>query len=195
MSYYTKICRQLKPAAAAMNVFLGLNASNEELNLRPHNFWAFTTNDTGNSFESYMNLDVSEALDAQVPLMFVSFPSAKDPNWKNHPGRENKSTMAIVTLANWDWYKQWENEPLKKRGEEYEEFKKTIGQRMVDRCCELYPQIKDHVDYVDVGTPVTHKHYIAAPHGEIYGLDHTVERMDATRTAKLRPKTDFPDCI
>ena len=46
-SYFSDICKQLKPAGAAMNVFLGLNASNEELNLKPHNIWAFTTNDTG----------------------------------------------------------------------------------------------------------------------------------------------------
>ena len=98
--------------------------------------------------------------------------------------------MAIVTLANWNWYKQWEDAPLKKRGEEYEEFKKTIGHKMIERCCELYPQIKDHIDYVDIGSPVTNKYYIAAPYGEIYGLDHTIERLDAVLTAQLRPKTD-----
>ena len=99
--------------------------------------------------------------------------------------------MAIITLGSWKWYKQWENEPSKKRGPEYEEFKKTIGQRMVDRCCDLFPQIKGHVDYIEVGTPVTFKHYIASPQGEIYGLDHTIERMSAELTAKLRPKTDI----
>ena len=191
-SYYYDYCKQLKPAAGCISIFVGFDKSSEELGLRRENCWAFTTNDMGINFDQYLAMSPEKAIDAEIPLMFVSFPSAKDPNWKNHPGRENKSTMAIVTLANWEWYKQWENEPLKKRGEEYEEFKQTIGQRMVDRCCELYPQIKDHVDYVDVGTPVTHKHYIAAPHGEIYGLDHTIERMDATRTAKLRPKTDIP---
>jgi all-trans-retinol 13,14-reductase len=102
-SYFTGICKQLKPGTAAMNVFLGFNASNEELNLKPHNIWAFTTNDSGTAFEDYLDMNVDQALDAKVPLMFVSFPSAKDPNWKNHPGRENKSTCAIVTLASWDW--------------------------------------------------------------------------------------------
>ena len=49
-SYFTDICKQLKPAEGAMNVFLGLNASNEELNLKPHNIWAFTTNDSGTCY-------------------------------------------------------------------------------------------------------------------------------------------------
>jgi all-trans-retinol 13,14-reductase len=191
-SYYHEICKQLKPAAGCMSIFVGFDKSSEELNLRKDNHWAFTTNDMGINFDEYIGMSADKAIDEEVPLMFVSFPSAKDPNWKNHPGRENKSTMAIVTLGNWDWYKRWENTPLKKRGEDYEEFKKSIGQRMIDRCCDLFPQIKDHIDFVDIGTPVTHNHYIAAPYGEIYGLDHTIERMDASLTAKLRPKTDIP---
>ena len=60
------------------------------------------------------------------------------------------------------------------------------------RCCELFPKIKDHIDYVDVGSPLTNKYYIAQPHGEIYGLDHTKERLDALNCAMLRPKTDIP---
>ena len=80
-SYFSDICRQLKPGIAAMNVFLGFNASNEELNLKAHNIWAFPTNDSEKGFMEYLDLSVEEALDAKVPLMFVSFPSAKDPNW------------------------------------------------------------------------------------------------------------------
>lgn len=49
-------------------------------------------------------------LDRDVPLVFTSFPSAKDPNWKLHAGRENKSTCAIVTISNWDWFKQYEEQ-------------------------------------------------------------------------------------
>ena len=48
---------------------------------------------------------------------------------------------------------------------------------MLEQVCQLYPQIRDHIDYVDIGTPVTNTHYLAAPHGEIYGLDHTKARM------------------
>ena len=55
----------------------GLNASNEELNLKAHNIWAFTTNESGDTFDKYLDMEVEEAMDAKVPLMFISFPSAK----------------------------------------------------------------------------------------------------------------------
>lgn len=192
MSYFSQICRDLKPASAGMNVFLGLNVSNEELKLKAHNIWAFTTNDTGDSFQSYMDLDVEQALDAQVPLMFVSFPSAKDPNWKNHPGRANKSTCVIVTMANWSWYEKWAKKPVKRRGDEYDGIKNTIGEKLIDQVCMLFPQIRDHIDFKDIGTPVTNQYYLAQPYGELYGLDHDAGRMQPWMAARLRPKTDIP---
>ena len=29
------------------------------------------------------------------------------------------------------------------------------------QACKLYPQLRDHIDYVDIGSPVTNKYYIA----------------------------------
>ena len=100
--------------------------------------------------------------------------------------------MTAITLSNWEWFKKWEDTKLMKRGDEYEELKKAIGNKMLQRCCELYPQIRDHIGYIDIGSPLTTKHYLAQPRGEIYGLDHTLERFEADSCAKLRPETDIP---
>jgi len=190
-SYFSDLCNQLKPAKAAMNVFLGLNASNEELNLKAQNIWAFTTNESGDTFDKYLDMDVEEAMDAKVPLMFISFPSAKDPNWTNHPGRANKSTCVIVTMAKWEWYQKWSENSVKRRGDDYDEIKNTVGEILIEQACQLFPQIRDHIDFKDIGTPVTNKYYLAQPHGELYGLDHTATRMSPWVSAQLRPKTDI----
>ena len=60
-----------------MNVFLGLSASAEELGVKRQNMWAFTDNNIDQSALDYFNMSVDEALDAEVPLMFISFPSGK----------------------------------------------------------------------------------------------------------------------
>ena len=44
--------------------------------------------------------------------------------------------------------------------------------------CKLFPQLERHIDYVEVGSPMTNKHYLAQPNGEIYGLDHGRERFE-----------------
>ena len=191
-SYYSGICKDLKPGVGAMNIFLGLNKSKEELGLKRQNMWAFTSNDINKIGEDYFHLNVDDAMDAEVPLLFISFPSAKDPEWDNHPGRKGKSTCAIVTLANWEWFKKWEDKTLKKRGDSYEEVKNSIGHNMIEQACKLYPQMRDCIDFTEIASPVTNKHYLAQPHGEIYGLDHSIERFDPLMVAKLRPATDIP---
>jgi len=175
-----------------MNVFLGLNGSAEELGVKRQNCWAFSTNNIDKDALDYFDLDVEKALDAEVPLLFVSFPSAKDPEWNNHKGRENKTTCAIVTLANWKWFDKWQDKQVKKRGDDYEEIKQAIGDKMIQQVCKLYPQIEDKIDFTEIATPVTNKFYLEQPHGEIYGLDHSRERFDPLTVAKLRPETDIP---
>ena len=191
-SNFSKIAADLKPGVAAMNVFLGLNASNEELGLKMNNTWAFVTNECAMGIDDYQDSSADQAMEKEVPLLFISFPSSKDPNWKLHPGRENKATCALVTLANWDWFKRFEDTSLRKRGDEYEELKNAIGHQMIEQVTKLYPQLKNHIDYIEIGSPVTNKHYIAQPHGEIYGLDHCKERFDPWLAARLRPRTDIP---
>jgi len=191
-SYFTDIANSLTPGVGTMNIFLGLNISNEELEVRKQNMWAFTNPDSGQAALDYFNLSTEDALSAEVPLLFISFPSTKDPEWDKHPGRKGKSTCAIVTLANWDWFKAWKDKNVKKRGDEYTEIKDCIGHQMIEQTCQLFPQLRDNIDYTEIGSPVTNTHYIAAPHGEIYGLDHTSERFEPYMVAKLRPETDVP---
>merc|ERR1711971_1043314 len=190
-SYYHKICTSLKPGNAAMNVFLGLSKNAEEPGLRKQSTWAFTDNKIMSDVDSYFEQSATEAMDRDVPLLFISFPFSKDPEWSNHPGRKDKATCAIVTLANWEWFKEWDSKPVKKRGDDYDEVKNSIGHRMIEQTCQLFPQLKDCIDFVDIGSPVTNSHYIAQPHGEIYGLDHSSERFDPLTVAQLRPKTDI----
>jgi all-trans-retinol 13,14-reductase len=89
-------------------------------------------------------------------------------------------------------YKQWDSAPVKRRGDDYDGVKNTIGEALIEQTCTIFPQLRDHIDYKDIGSPVTNKHYIAQPHGEIYGLDHSKERMSPWMSAQLRPKTDIP---
>merc|ERR1712080_556552 len=102
-----------------MNVFLGLDASAEDLGLKAQNHWAFTNSDITASGNDYMAMAQEEVLDhPEIPLLFVSFPSAKDPNWALREERKDKSTCAIVTLASWEWFRQWEDAPVMKRGDD-----------------------------------------------------------------------------
>ena len=61
-----------------------------------------------------------------------------------------------------------------------------MGQKIVDQICEVLPQIRDHLDYVEVSSPLTLKHYLNREFGEMLGLDHSLERFAPDAAVKLR---------
>ena len=75
------------------------------------------------------------------------------------------------------------------RGKEYEELKRAIGDVIWKQTMALFPQLQGKVEYFDVGTPVTNKHYLGATGGEMYGCDHDGRRFTAKATVELRPET------
>lgn len=78
-SYYSEIFSSLKPAESCMHVFLGLNASNEELNLKKNVTLSYSDNNAVFRCGDFVAQDIDEALSmsSDVPVLFISFPSAK----------------------------------------------------------------------------------------------------------------------
>lgn len=174
----------------AMSVYVGLKGSKEEFGLKASNVWAFTGNDLDKITREFLQSGVSTAGTQDIPLLFISFPSTKDPEWENrYPG---KTTCTIITLTPYEWFERWEDERVMKRGEEYEEIKNRIGKRIWEQTCRHFPQLRDRVDFFDVGSPLSNRYYIAAPRGEIYGIDHHVDRFSPKAVVKLRPETSIP---
>ncbi|XP_069178023.1 all-trans-retinol 13,14-reductase-like [Procambarus clarkii] len=190
-SRFWPIVQTAKHGPGSLYVFVGINRDADELDiLENKNAWIFTGSDIDKVTVDYWNLSREEVLDADVPHVFLSFPSTKDPEWKKKfPG---KTTMALVTLIPYHWMEEWENKPVMKRGDEYESLKNTLGHKALEKACELYPSIRDHIDYVNIGTPLSNRHYLGSPRGEICGLAHTIERFSLRNNAILRPQTDIP---
>ena len=130
-SYFSEIASSLKPGYAALSIFVGLDKNGKELGLKAQNTWAFRDeNDCLKTMvDEYIEAEtVEEVMEKNVPLLFISFPSEKDPNWStHHPEREDKSTVAIITLVKWEWFSKWVDGPLHRRGDEYEGNEKLIN--------------------------------------------------------------------
>ena len=183
----TELANQLKPGLALMTVFVGLDGSAEELGLKASNVWAFTDNDLQAQLEKYVSLSPEEATKVPVPLVFVSFPSTKDPTFDNRfPG---KSTCEIVTVSPYRWFREWERERVMHRGEDYRGLKMAIGAQAWNQVLELFPTLEGRKEYFDVGTPLSNQYYLGSYSGEVYGIDHHVARFSLASMAKLRPQT------
>ena len=112
---------------------------------------------------------------APIPL-FAGFPCAKDSDWnRRFPGRSN---AVIMTLANFDWFKEWEHEPQGKRGPKYEALKKMLEERILEEgLYKFYPHTRGTVDFTMVGSSLTFNHYIRSHRGEVYGLESHPDQL------------------
>uniref|UniRef100_A0A8C8B694 All-trans-retinol 13,14-reductase n=1 Tax=Otus sunia TaxID=257818 RepID=A0A8C8B694_9STRI len=132
-----------------------------------------------------------------IPFLFVTCPSSKDPTWEmRHPGKGRSPTTNTLLenfFAKYEWFEEWKDKPANKRGDEYEELKKTFVDAIMQAVVKLYPRIEDRIEYVSGGTPVTNQHYIASPKGEMYGVDHNIPRLQPEAIVTVRAQTPVPN--
>ncbi len=160
----------LKPSVGHVCLYIGLKKTATELALPKTNLWVYPGYDYDRQLADYLK-DTS----APLPLAYISFPSAKDPDFlRRFPGR---STIEIISVAPWEWYAAWENGRWKKHGEEYEAQKEAMSQRLLAELYRQMPSTKGNVDYYELSTPLSTRHFSNYPYGELYGLDHTPARF------------------
>lgn len=185
-----RILSKVRHGIGLLSVFIGLEGTKEELGLKASNVWAFSDAQLDKLFDEYLNLSPEDIEKSVVPLLFLSFPSTKDPTYNERcPG---KSTCAIITVAPYEWFEQWKEERVMHRGEDYQSLKMAIGRQMWNQVLEMFPQLEDKVEYFDVGTPLSNMYYLGTPRGEVYGIDHNIARFSPEAILDLRPDIGIP---
>ncbi|MDJ0652569.1 MAG: NAD(P)/FAD-dependent oxidoreductase [Xanthomonadales bacterium] len=176
---YDKKLDSVEPSFGHLGVYIGLKGTAEELGLPKTNFWIYPSNDYDADVERFVANG-----DAEFPVVYISFPSAKDPDYENrHPGT---ATIEIVAPAPYEWFESWADKTWGKRGEDYERFKAELGERLMGHLYHRLPQLEGKVDYYEVSTPVSTNWFSGYQRGELYGLAHTSERLQQDW---LRPQT------
>lgn len=172
--------QKVERSVAHACLYIGLKGTPKELELPKTNYWVYPKDgDHDTCVDKYL-----KDINAPFPVVYISFPSAKDPDWSNrYPDR---STIDIITLMPYDLFAPWEGRKWMKRGEDYEVLKEEIAQRLLAELYRQQPQLKGKVDYYELSTPLTTKHFINYDKGEIYGIDHTPSRF---RQRFLKPAT------
>ena len=161
-------------------MYIGLRGTADELQLPKTNLWIYLDQHHDENVAA-LRKDPS----APLPLVYVSFPSAKDPDFqRRHPGR---STIEIVIgPCDFEQYRQWADKIWGKRGDDYEALKADLSERMLAALYKQLPHLQGKIDYSEVSTPLSTNHFCRYKQGEAYGLAHTKARFEQEW---LTPKT------
>ena len=166
-----------------VSLYAGLDKSAADLGLNGTNIWAYPTADHDANVSRYYG-DPS----SPFPVLFISFPSAKDPDFTaRHPGR---STIEVITMAPYHWFAKWENTRWKRRGAGYDEFKGCFTERLRRGLEQHVPAARGHISHAEISTPLSTRYFSNQPAGEAYGLSATPARF---RLRSLCAQTPVPN--
>ena len=179
---YKLSMREVRPSVGHLCLYIGVQNTAEELGLPKTNFWIYPHNDYDKAVADF-RADPA----APFPVVYVSFPSAKDPEYLDrHPGT---ATIEIVAPAPYEQFERWKGSTWGKRGEDYESLKAELSERLLQHLYDKLPQLDGKIDYHELSTPLSTEWFSAYRHGELYGLDHTPERLQQDW---LTPRTRIP---
>ncbi|MEG2053802.1 MAG: NAD(P)/FAD-dependent oxidoreductase, partial [Oscillospiraceae bacterium] len=147
----------LKPytvGISAITCFIGLDCTPEEI--------GFTTSFTLN----YESLDANKDFKDSYKLLPENDPLIATCYTVDDPLVSPKGT-SIITAGTLKYGTEWE----KLTPEQYYEKKYEAGKRIVARLEKMYPGFKDHIEEMEIATPLTHMRYLNHPGGAIYGYE------------------------
>ena len=180
---YQKNLTQVKRSMGSICLYIGIQDSAENLGLPKTNFWIYPNEHYEQVCDQFQKETVYNG-DITLPMVYISFPSAKDPDFsRRYPGR---ATIEIVAPCRHDWFTKWKNQPWGNRGEDYEVLKETLSRRLLDELYDKLPELRGKIDYYELSTTLSTDFFCRYPQGEIYGIDHDPERF---KQSWLKPKT------
>lgn len=177
----------MRPGKASFLLFSGFDATQEELGITATSTWLFKSNDMDGMMDDFFSMSKDEAPE-NVPMVLITFPSAKDSQTSQirHPG---KSCMTILTMVNYEWFEDWKDTRVRKRGDDYFSYKQRFADHIFNWACQHFPKLKDKLVYQEAATPLTNMHYLSCNRGAIYSADHNLERFYAEAMARNRCDT------
>jgi all-trans-retinol 13,14-reductase len=172
--------RALQPSTAHCSLYVGLSQSDAALGLKGTNLWIYPSFDHDANVRRF-----AQDIDAPFPVVYISFPSAKDPTYASrYPG---KSTIEAITMLPYAAFARWGETRWKRRGDEYDSLKENLAQRLREELERQVPSIVGHIACAELSTPVTTRHFTNYGHGEIYGISSTPGRYSERRLGARTP--------
>lgn len=169
---WKKRINALKDCPAYFCLYIGYECEKPEtLGISKANHW-FYENDPSTTWRDP---------EQTPPVMYVSFPSLKDPLHTS-----SAHTAELITFTDYDLFEKWGDTRRGKRTPDYMEFKKVFEEKLLSQFKKRFPSLSDKITHFELATPLSMEFFTKSHHGAIYGLASTVDRY---LTSDLRPKT------
>ena len=154
---------------SSINIYLGLDCPPETINAHTHENFLNMARDIDTAWEKAFTLEPPEGF-------LLTCYNATDPEF-SPPG----TTVIVITAAS--YARPWYFVPP----ERYVATKNAIADNILDTADSYFPGLREHIEVVEVGTPITNMRYTGNPGGAIYGFDQYVSDYGLLRLRHKSP--------
>ncbi|MFZ5881084.1 MAG: phytoene desaturase family protein [Chloroflexota bacterium] len=180
-----------KPSISNLVIYLGLDCDLRAEGWHHHEMFLPSGYDINADYEASVKGDFSKT------GIGITYYDLSDPGCSPEGG----SILNILSLADWNSDNQWgtggnaataPGAGLENYSDnpQYNEIKNAAADALLDRVEKLIPNLRKHIKYMEVGTPLTNWRYSRNTGGAIYGTEQSVDNSYFNR---LRPATPIPN--
>jgi len=154
--------KQCSLSQSAFTLYLGLDCEPEAAGLTQSTNFILDGTDPENSYRKMKIRDIDDE-----DSMILSCYNLIDPDFSP----KGTCQVAIVTLKYGD---TWLNIPPS----EYAGEKYRVADAMLKVVEKAFPDLRRHIEEIEIATPLTHLRYLGHPKGAIYGFDHHIKNSE-----------------
>ena len=104
-----------------------------------------------------------------VDGLFLTITTLKDPGHSSH----GHHTLEMFTFVPYGPFEKWAASPPDVRSPDYLSLKRALGDKILEAAENVIPGLRDHVKFLEVGTPLTNDFYCETYRGASYGTAKT----------------------
>ena len=151
-------------------VFLGIDCDHKEAGIPDGN--VFLVNDIRKTkqWNSQSLDDLLKSKTFNPPYVMMS---NHNHYWKS---KENKSTFIITLDCNYLWFEKWKSLKVRNRGNDYNEAKDFITEKVMKMFYKKFPKLEQHVQVCFSATPLSVQFFLNYGGGETYGIEQCSDR-------------------
>ena len=152
----TEELQQCSLSQSGFTVFLGLDCEPQTLGITQSTNFILCHTDADLAYERMKVIDINDQ-----DYMLLSCFNLIDPDFSP----TGTSQAALVTLK---YGEPWLGIPPS----QYAGRKYRVADSMLRVAEKVFPNLREHIEEIEIGTPLTHMRYLGTPKGAIYGFDH-----------------------
>lgn len=159
---------RMESALSAFHVYLGLNTNLRTIGVSDYTIFLNPNYNLDSQYTAYLKSDFQKAL---IEISFHSLLTNAN---------SKKSTMTIISLGEYSFWKNFSQK-------EYKSKKIDVANILIDRAEPFVKNLRSHIEFIDIATPLTMEHYTGNYKGSIYGWTQNMSQYRAKRMSQKTP--------